>query len=67
MTVFQKSHELVISKTMIHIFLYGEETLFVDDNIGHIDRAAAAGLHTHHFNGHDGFMKRLQELNLIGI
>jgi len=40
------------------------ETLFVDDNIGHIDRATAAGLQTHHFAGREGFMKRLQELGL---
>ena len=42
----------------------GKETLFVDDNIGHIDRATAAGLQTHHFNDHDRFVKRLKELDL---
>jgi len=41
-----------------------DETLFVDDNIGHIDRAAAAGLQTHHFVDRDAFMKRLKELGL---
>ena len=41
------------------------ETLFVDDNIGHIDRAAAAGLQTHHFVDRDAFMKRLKELHLL--
>lgn len=40
------------------------EALFVDDNIGHIDRAAAAGLQTHHFEGRDGFMKKLKEFGL---
>ena len=42
-----------------------DETLFVDDNIGHIDRAAAAGLQTHHFTDRDTFMKKLQELQLL--
>ena len=42
----------------------GEETLFVDDNIGHIDRATAAGLQTHHFTDRDRFMKKLKELGL---
>ena len=42
----------------------GEETLFVDDNIGHIDRATAAGLQTHHFTDRDRFMKKLKELDL---
>ncbi|KPK36355.1 MAG: hypothetical protein AMK70_02550 [Nitrospira bacterium SG8_35_1] len=41
------------------------EALFVDDNIGHIDRAAAAGLQTHHFEGRDGFIKKLKELGLL--
>jgi putative hydrolase of the HAD superfamily len=42
----------------------GEETLFVDDNIGHIDRATTAGLQTHHFTDRDRFMKKLKELDL---
>jgi putative hydrolase of the HAD superfamily len=41
------------------------EALFVDDNIGHIDRAAAAGLQVHHFEGRDGFMKKLKEFGLL--
>lgn len=40
------------------------EALFVDDNIGHIDRAAAAGLQVHHFDGREGFLKKLKELGL---
>ena len=40
------------------------ETLFVDDNIGHIDRAAAAGLQTHHYEGREGFIKKLKDLGL---
>ncbi len=42
----------------------GKQTLFVDDNIGHIDRAAAAGLQTHHFIDRDSFVKKLKELGL---
>lgn len=41
-----------------------DKTLFVDDNIDHIDRATAAGLQTHHFEGREGFMKKLNELGL---
>lgn len=42
-----------------------EEALFVDDNIDHIDRAVAAGLQTYHFDGREGFMKKLKELGLM--
>ena len=42
----------------------GKETLFVDDNISHIDRATAAGLQPHHFTDRDRFMKKLKELDL---
>ena len=42
----------------------GKQTLFVDDNIGHIDRAAAAGLQTHHFIDRDSFVKKLKERGL---
>jgi putative hydrolase of the HAD superfamily len=41
-----------------------DETLFVDDNIGHIDRATTAGLQTHHYNGKEGFMEKIRELGL---
>jgi HAD superfamily hydrolase (TIGR01509 family) len=41
------------------------ETLFVDDNIGHIGRAAAAGLQTYHFKGRAGFVKKLNALGLL--
>jgi len=40
------------------------ETLFVDDNIDHIDRAVAAGLLAYHFVGRDGFLAKLKELGL---
>jgi len=40
------------------------EVLFVDDNIGHVDRAAAAGLQTHHYTGRQGFMEKIRELGL---
>jgi putative hydrolase of the HAD superfamily len=41
-----------------------DETLFVDDNIEHIDRAVAAGLQTHHFVDRISFMEKLRDLGL---
>jgi putative hydrolase of the HAD superfamily len=40
------------------------ETLFVDDNPGHIDRANGKGLQTHLYVDRDGFGARLEELGL---
>jgi HAD superfamily hydrolase (TIGR01509 family) len=70
--VFNSFH---IGKTKRDPTIFGEilqelqvkagETLFVDDNIGHIDRATAAGLQTCHFKDRDDFMKRMQELHLV--
>ncbi len=42
------------------------EALFVDDNIGHIDRAAAAGLQTHHYEGRQSFLQKVKALGLLG-
>jgi putative hydrolase of the HAD superfamily len=39
-----------------------EETLFVDDNINHIERAQGQGLQTIHFVGMDDYKKRINEL-----
>jgi len=36
-----------------------EETLFVDDNLGHIRRAEEQGLKTIHFTGIDDFLKQI--------
>lgn len=70
--VFNSFH---LGKTKRDPMLFGEilqalkidaaEALFVDDNIGHIDRAAAAGLQTHHYGDRDDFMQRLEELQLL--
>jgi putative hydrolase of the HAD superfamily len=60
-----KRDPATFTDTLSALDLYAEETLFVDDNIGHIDRAAALGLQTHHFEGREGFMKRLKELELV--
>jgi putative hydrolase of the HAD superfamily len=38
------------------------ETLFIDDNEGHIRRAESQGLRTIHFTGVDGFVKQLEIL-----
>jgi len=59
-----KRDPMVFADTLRALKVKAEEALFVDDNIGHIDRAAAAGLQTHHFEGRDGFMKKLRELGL---
>ena len=59
-----KRDPTIFAETLQSLHVKAEETLFVDDNIGHIDRAAAAGLQTHHFEGRDGFMKKLQEFGL---
>lgn len=37
-----------------------EETLFVDDNIGHINRAKAQGLNAIHFKSFDDFEKEIE-------
>ena len=60
-----KRDSTIFSDTLQALHVKADETLFVDDNIGHIDRAAAAGLQTHHFEGRDGFMKKLRELGLV--
>jgi putative hydrolase of the HAD superfamily len=60
-----KRDSTIFIETLQALKVNADETLFVDDNIGHIDRAAAAGLQTHHFDGRQGFMKKLQELGLL--
>jgi FMN phosphatase YigB (HAD superfamily) len=59
-----KRDPTIFADTLQELKVNAPETLFVDDNIEHIDRAAAAGLQTHHFEGRDGFMRKLQELGL---
>lgn len=59
-----KREPAIFSETLDALNVNAGETLFVDDNIGHIDRAAAMGLQTHHFEGRAGFMKKLKELGL---
>lgn len=59
-----KRDPAVFAEVLQALKVEAQATLFVDDNIGHIDRATAAGLQTHHFTGRDGFMKLLWELGL---
>ena len=59
-----KRDSTIFADTLSALRANGKETLFVDDNIGHIDRAAAAGLQTHHFSGRAGFEKKLKEFDL---
>ena len=59
-----KRDSTIFADTLSALRANGKETLFVDDHIGHIDRATAAGLQTHHFSGRVGFEKKLKELDL---
>ena len=59
-----KRDPAVFAETLQSLDVDAGETLFVDDNIGHIDRAAAAGLQTHHYIGRQSFLKKISELGL---
>lgn len=59
-----KRNPAIFVETLQILGVNAGAALFVDDNIGHIDRAAAKGLQTHHFEGQDGFMKKLKKLGL---
>jgi len=59
-----KRDSTIFVETLQSLKVNAGEALFVDDNIGHIDRAAAAGLRTHHYNGRQGFMKKIKEFGL---
>ena len=59
-----KRDPTIFSDTVQALKVNADEALFVDDNIGHIDRATAAGLHTHHYNNREGFMEKIRELGL---
>ena len=60
-----KRDSTIFVETLQSLKVNAGEALFVDDNIGHIDRAAAAGLQTHHYNGRQGFMKKIKDLGLL--
>ena len=59
-----KRDSTIFADTLEDLKVDAGEALFVDDNIGHIARAAAAGLQTHCYEGRDSFMRKLQELGL---
>jgi len=59
-----KQDSTIFADTVLALKVNAGETLFVDDNIGHIARAVAAGLETHYYDGRTGFMKKLHELGL---
>ena len=61
-----KRDPAVFPEILAALGVSAEEALFVDDNIGHIDRAAAAGLQTHHYEDRRGFLRKVQELGLLG-
>ena len=60
-----KRDSTIFVETLQSLKVNAGEALFVDDNIGHIDRATAAGLRTHHFFDRHGFMKKFQDLGLL--
>jgi putative hydrolase of the HAD superfamily len=60
-----KRDSSIFDDTLLELHVNANEALFVDDNIGHVDRAAAKGLQTHYFEGRDGFIKKLKELSLF--
>lgn len=60
-----KRDSTIFVETLQSLKVNAGEALFVDDNIGHIDRATEAGLQTHHFIDRQGFMKKLQVLGLL--
>lgn len=59
-----KKDSSIFVDTLKELNVNGTETLFVDDNSGHIDRASAAGLQTHLFESRKGFMRMLQKHGL---
>ena len=54
----------IFADTLQALDVDANKTLFVDDNIGHIDRAVAAGLQAHHYEERESFMKILRKLGL---
>ena len=60
-----KRDPTLFRETLQTLHIKAGEALFVDDNIGHIDRAAAAGLQTHHFADRETFVKMLEALELV--
>ena len=60
-----KRDPTLFRETLKTLHVNADEALFVDDNIGHIDRAAAAGLLTHHFEDRETFVKKLKALELL--
>ncbi len=54
----------IFADTLQALDVDANKTLFVDDNIGHIDRAVAAGLQVHHYEERESFMKILRQLGL---
>ena len=59
-----KRDSTIFTDTVQALQVNTDEILFVDDNIGHIDRATAVGLQTHHYIVKEGFMEKIRELGL---
>ena len=62
-----KREPALFTETIHALEVKADETLFVDDNIGHITRAAAAGLQTIHFTNRRDYMQKLEELGIAKV
>ncbi|MFC1523637.1 HAD family hydrolase [Thermodesulfobacteriota bacterium] len=60
-----KKEPAIFVETVDRFQLQPQEALFVDDNAGHIRRAAGQGLDTHHFIDEQGLIAALQSRNLL--
>ena len=60
-----KRDSSIFDETLLALQVKAGETLFVDDNPGHIDRADGKGLQTHLYVDRDGYLAKLEEMGLI--
>lgn len=60
-----KRDPTMFSDVILALQMTPQESLFVDDNTGHIARAAGLGLLVHHYTIRAGFEARLHALGLI--
>jgi len=59
-----KRDAAIFDELLAWLQLTGPEILFVDDNPGHIARAASRGIETHLFTGRQGFLATLRQHGL---
>jgi HAD superfamily hydrolase (TIGR01509 family) len=64
-THVSKRDERTFSTICDSLGIRTEEALFIDDNAGHIERAARSGLHTIHYTSLQDFIRKLERLTGI--